>query len=179
MSKLRGPWPASPRRVISALTVVLVLTGWWFLLRPASLGGPTTLVTVTGQSMEPGMHTGDLAVVYESGRYAPGDVVAFAPDGRSGVVIHRIVDGSAEPGFRMRGDNNDFYDPWRPTADDITGELVLHVPGAGKAVMAMADPLFGGAAAAALTVFVVLAGGGRKQDDDEQAAGPSEAEVSA
>lgn len=176
MSRLHRPWPASPRRVISALTVVLVLTAWWSFLRPASLGGSTTLVTVTGQSMEPGMHTGDLAVVHKSGRYAPGDVVAFVPDGRPGVVIHRIVDGDAEAGFRMRGDNNGFYDPWHPTADDITGELVLHIPNAGTAVMALADPVLGGAVAAALTVFLVLAGGGKKEDE-EPVAEPSEAEM--
>ena len=173
----------TPRRVIGALTVVLLLAGWWTFLRPASLGGSMTLVTVSGQSMEPGMYTGDLAVVRKTGDYAPGDVVAFHvphEDGvHGGIVIHRIVDGNAESGFRMRGDNNDFYDPWRPTTEDVAGELVLHVPGAGKAVMAMADPVLGGAAAAALTVFLVLAGGGRKQDDDEPAAEPSEAEVSA
>lgn len=169
----------TPRRVVSALAVVLLLAGWWFFFRPPSLGGPTTLVTVSGHSMEPGMYTGDLAVVYKTGDYAAGEVVAFAPDGGEGIVIHRIADGNAESGFRMRGDNNDFYDPWRPTAEDIAGELVLHVPGAGKAVMAMADPVLGGAAAAALTVFLVLAGGGRKKDDDEPAAEPSEAEVSA
>ncbi|MCA1670948.1 MAG: signal peptidase I [Actinobacteria bacterium] len=140
------------------------------LLRPEALGGSTTLVTVTGSSMEPGMHTGDLAVVRKSGDYAPGDVIAFRvpkDDGQhGGVVIHRIVDGDAQTGFRMRGDNNDWFDPWRPRPDDISGELLLHAPGAGRIVATMADPLVAGAVFAALTAFVIVAGG---QRDDEKA----------
>lgn len=158
-----------PRRLIGALIVVLLLGTWWFWLRPEALGGSTTLVTVTGTSMEPGMHTGDLAVVRKTGDYAPGDVIAFRvpkDDGsRGNVVIHRIVDGSPEKGFQMRGDNNDFYDPWRPRAQDVTGELLLHVPGAGRVVMTLADPLVAGAVFAALTAFVIVSGGGDQNQE--------------
>lgn len=155
-------------RVVAVLTLVLVVGGWWVFLRPAALGGPLTLVTVTGSSMEPGMRTGDLAVVRSADGYAAGDVLAYRPrrDGGEpgGVVIHRIVDGDPVAGFRMRGDNNDFDDPWRPTAADAVGELVLHVPGAGRVVMAMADPLLAAAACASLTAFLVIAGG-RREDE--------------
>lgn len=160
-----------PRRLIGALIVVLLLGTWWFWLRPEALGGSTTLVTVTGASMEPGMVTGDLAVVRKTGDYAPGDIVAFrvpADHGeQGGVVIHRIVDGNPETGFRMRGDNNDFDDPWRPRAEDVTGELLLHVAGGGRVVMAMADPLVAGATFAALTAFMIVLGGGRQDEETE------------
>ncbi|MPZ64091.1 MAG: signal peptidase I [Pseudonocardiaceae bacterium] len=159
-----------PRRLLGTLTVVLILAGWWFWLRPEALGGPTTLVTVTGDSMEPGMVTGDLAVVRKTGDYAPGDVVAFRIPNEAEqppVVIHRIVDGDADSGYRMQGDNNDWDDPWKPRAADITGELWLHVPGGGRVVMTMADPLVAGATFAALTAFVVVLGGGRKDEDND------------
>lgn len=162
----------TPKRVTGLLAIVLVLGGWWEFLRPSVVGGSTTLVTVTGDSMEPGMHTGDLAVVRTGDDYAIGDVVAFrVPRGdgsRGGVVIHRIVDGDPVDGFRLRGDNNDFVDPWRPTADQIEGELVLHVPAAGRVIAAMKDPALAGAVFAALTVFLVLIGGDRGKSEDEQ-----------
>lgn len=177
MSTTEAPRRASAtKRVAGVLVVVLLLTGWWFLLRPAALGGPLTLVTVTGQSMEPGMHTGDLAVVREGDDHVVGDVVAFrvpaGDGGRGGVVIHRIVGGDGESGFVMRGDNNDFDDPWKPPTADVVGELALHVPGAGRAVMAMADPVAAAAVFAALTVFLVLAGGGRREKEDDEVPEP-------
>lgn len=163
-----------PRRLLGMLTVVLILAGWWFWFRPETLGGSTTLVTVSGTSMEPGMVTGDLAVVRKTGGYAAGDVIAFRTPGEDGergsVVIHRIVGGDAESGYRTRGDNNDWYDPWRPRPEDVTGELWLHVPGAGRVVTTMADPLVAGATFAALTAFVIVLGGGRKDEDTDTSA---------
>lgn len=157
-----------PRRLLGMLAVVLILAGWWFWFRPEALGGTTTLVTVSGISMEPGMYTGDLAIVRKTGDYDAGDVVAFrvpTEDGeQGGVVIHRIVGGDAESGFRMRGDNNDWHDPWRPRPEDVTGELWLHVPGGGRIVTTMADPLVAGATFAAMTTFVIVLGGGRKDE---------------
>lgn len=169
-----------PRRLLGMLTVVLILAGWWFWFRPEALGGSTTLVTVSGTSMQPGMLTGDLAIVRKTGHYARGDVVAFRvprEDGEQGaVVIHRIVDGDAGSGYRTRGDNNDWYDPWRPRPEDVTGELWLHVPGAGRVVATMADPLVAAATFAALTAFVIVLGGGRK-DEDSDTSSKSEVEA--
>ncbi len=132
-----------------------------------------TLVMVDGVSMEPGMHSGDLAIVRKTGDYATGDVIAFRiprDDGqRRPVVIHRIVDGDPGSGFRMRGDNNDWVDPWRPRVEDISGELWLHVPGGGRVVATMANPLWAGAFFAALTAFVIVAGGAREEDKDPPA----------
>lgn len=86
-------------RVLAALLVVLLVGGWWAWLRPSPLGGPLTLVTVSGTSMQPTFDSGDLAVVYERDRYEMGDVVAYRvrrPDGHpGGVVIHRIIGGDA------------------------------------------------------------------------------------
>jgi signal peptidase len=157
------------RRLFGALAVVLILAGWWFWFHPDALGGSTTLVAVSGTSMEPGMVTGDLAIVRKTGDYEVGEVIAFrvprGDRGQLGVVIHRIVGGSAETGFRTRGDNNDWYDPWRPQPEDVVGELWLHLPGAGRVVMTLADPLVAGATFAAMTAFVIVLGGGRKDDD--------------
>lgn len=173
----------APRKLLSALAVVLLLSGWWVFLRPTILGGDTTLVTVSGTSMQPGMYTGDLAIVRKTGKYAVGEVIAYHPahggEESAQVVIHRIIGGNAESGFIVRGDNNDFDDPWHPRPNQIVGELWLHVPNVGTAIAAMGDPLLAATSFAALTVFVVIVGGGRKDEEDRnEAAEPSETGVS-
>ncbi|MQA63528.1 MAG: signal peptidase I [Actinophytocola sp.] len=157
-----------PVRLLGALMVVLMVAAWWSWLRPESLGGSLTLVTVDGVSMEPGMHTGDLAIVQKTGDYAPGDVIAFRVphrDGRhSAAVIHRIIGGDSATGFQMRGDNNDWDDPWRPRDTDIVGELLWHIPGAGSVVKTLADPVVAAGFLAALTAFMIIAGDKRGPD---------------
>lgn len=159
------------RRLLGVLAVVAVLATWWTWFRPPVLGGSTTLVTVSGTSMEPGMRTGDLAVVRATGDYAVGDVVAFRipqEDGtRGSTVIHRIVAGDADTGFVLQGDNNDFRDPWQLRPADITGERMLHLPGAGRMIAELRDPVTGGALCAALTVFLVLAGGRSRSSENQ------------
>lgn len=130
-----------------ALVAVLVWFGW-----PTTLGGCTTLTIVSGHSMEPTYYTGDL-VVSRCGVPEVGDVVVYTPEGvEQGRVIHRVVGGDAADGWAIRGDNNDFYDPWRPTQDDILGIATLHVPGLGRVASILLDPW-------AWASLLVIAGG--------------------
>ncbi|WP_169166434.1 signal peptidase I [Cellulomonas taurus] len=130
-----------------ALVGVLVWFGW-----PSTLGGCTTLTIVSGHSMEPTYYTGDL-VVSRCGVPATGDVVVYTPPGVDhGRVIHRVVGGDAAHGWAIRGDNNDFYDPWRPTQEDVLGIAVLHVPGLGRVASILLDPW-------AWASLLVIAGG--------------------
>ena len=158
------------KKVVSGLAVGLFLLALWIFLWPASLGGSTTLVTVSGTSMQPGMYTGDLAVVRATDDYAVGDVVAYHPKMPNGeysaVVIHRIVGGNATSGFVMQGDNNGFEDPWQPVPEQVVGELWFDVPDAGTVVAAMCEPVMAASILAALTVFMVLIGGGSKEAAD-------------
>jgi signal peptidase I len=154
------------RRMLKQCTASLVLLalvlGWWSFLRPSVLGGPVTFIVVTGQSMEPGLRTGDLAVLYERENYAKGDVVAFraTPEGgdpgEGAFVIHRIKDGDGEKGFVMRGDNNDWDDLWTPTTDEVAGEMLFSVPNAGVAMRWMSQPVHLAAMLAALMTAMVI-----------------------
>jgi signal peptidase I len=146
------------RRLLTWLLLLTVAAGWFAFLRPSTLGGPMTLVLVSGQSMEPGMHTGDLAVVRAAPGYEVGDVVAFrVPQEQGGgpVVIHRIVDRDGDT-LVLQGDNNSWVDPWPLTEADVVGVLVLHSPGAGEAVALVARPTNAAALVAALVAFLVL-----------------------
>ena len=61
-----------------------------------------------------------------------GDVIVYQPPDMGGVrIIHRIVGGTADDGWVMQGDNNDFTDPWTPRGDEVVGVARVHVGGAG------------------------------------------------
>jgi signal peptidase I len=144
------------RRLSFALGAAL-LVGWFLVMRPQMLGGPAAYVTVIGTSMQPSLQPGDLVVTMTAATYAPGDVVAYrVPDGDLAAgpqVIHRIVGGSADEGYILRGDNTNGPDLWRPRAADIVGRQWLVLPHAGSLLMLLRSPATLGAFAAALLVF--------------------------
>ena len=66
------------RRVLGWVQIVLtlaVLGFWFFELRPQSLGGPASYALVSGKSMEPVYHTGDVVIVHRHARYHIGQIV--------------------------------------------------------------------------------------------------------
>ncbi len=128
----------SNKAIVIGLPLV-ALTLVWFVLAPLELGGTTTCVITRGVSMQPGFHTGDLAILRVSGAYQVGDIVAYR-DPQIGRVMHRIVgeDGGL---FVMKGDNNDFVDPYEPARSDIVGKLWVHLPGVGKWLQAVQQPM--------------------------------------
>lgn len=154
MARVRTPSPAARSAIATVLTVAAIVT-WCVLLRPAFLGGTTGYVLVAGTSMEPTMHTGDLAVIHRQDGYRVGDVIAFhVPRGEPGagaLVIHRIIGGSPTAGYRTQGDNRDRPDFWRPKPADVAGRTWFHVPGVGRALALLRQPLALGTLAGLLT----------------------------
>ncbi len=61
----------------SIALVVLICLFWAHFLRPESLGGRAGYVLVSGQSMEPRYHTGDLVLVHRHASYRVGQVIAY------------------------------------------------------------------------------------------------------
>lgn len=115
-----------------AFVLALVIT-WVVLFRPPVLGGgAASFVFIQGDSMEPSMSWGDLAVV-RGGSYEVGDVVAFrVPEenrDEGNYVIHRIIGGEPSKGFTTQGDHSEEPDVWRPRPDDIVGKLWFNIPG--------------------------------------------------
>lgn len=161
---LRRARGALPWAVVLAIVVV-----WTVALRPQFLGGPTAVVLVSGTSMEPSLRTGDLVLVHRRSSYRVGEVVAYrVPRGHVGagrVVIHRIVGGSAEAGFVMRGDNRGTDDQWRPKPADIVGRHWADVPTGHPILGALRSPI-GLAALAAAFAFVFVACGSSRPAGD-------------
>ncbi len=77
------------------LVVLGIALGWFLWFRPSTLGGPAHYVMVSGESMEPTLHGGDLLLVRRQGGYSPGDIVAYrVPEGEPAegrIVVHRIA----------------------------------------------------------------------------------------
>jgi signal peptidase len=128
----------------SQLLFGVLAIAWFVLLRPVALGGPASYVIVSGVSMEPRLHTGDLVIAHAEATYAVGDVVAYhIPPGYPAagtLVIHRIVGGSPDRGFVVRGDNKDTADPWRPTPANVVGREWIAFPGSGRLFLALRTP---------------------------------------
>ncbi len=166
-----------PRRLLglassAAWLVGAIVAGW--LLWPSSLGGCTTLTIVSGESMEPTYYTGDL-VVSRCGPVEVGDVIVYNPPDVGGArVIHRIVDGNADDGWVVQGDNNTFLDPWNPKGEQILGSAMLHLPHVGKFASILLSPLTWISLLVVALAIVIWPG----RDKDEDADGDEEKDKS-
>ena len=161
----------SLQRLVNALGLVLTIAAvvfWTMFLRPQSLGGPASYVLVSGKSMLPLYHTGDLVLVERQSSYHVGDVIAYrVPKGdpmAGAQVIHRIIGGEAKRGFLVQGDNRTAPDVWRPTQKDIVGAKALKIPNAVVVLQYLRSPLLLGLLAAFFVFVSVLTRG----DTEEQ-----------
>ncbi len=114
------------RRFVGALLLCVVAV--------AAIGFATdraASVVTNGVSMKPGYRAGDLVVVARAAHYRIGDVVAYREPDSQEVVLHRIVGGDARA-FDLKGDNNESIDTATPSADDLIGREVLHLPKVGR-----------------------------------------------
>jgi signal peptidase len=153
-------------RLLRSWVQVVLVIGISALLWPSSLGGRVDYVMVSGTSMQPGMHTGDLVLVRKGSTYEVGDAIAYRiPDGQVGegaVVIHRVTGGDGTEGYVTQGDNRDQPDDWHPTDADVLGTRWALVPQAGTAVARLRTPL-PLAVLAALLSFTMLTAPAKKK----------------
>ncbi len=139
--------------LLSALSLVAVVLAW-IVFAPQPLGGQASYVILNGNSMEPGMHRGDLAIVREQRTYQVGDVVTYRHP-QIGPIIHRII-GFEDGRYILQGDNNDFIDGHEPTQEEVIGELWIHVPKVGAWMTRFSSPWY----LTGLLVFAFLGMGG-------------------
>ena len=159
------PASADPRRLagqaLSLLFIAALLAGWAIYLRPQALGGNAGYVLVSGHSMLPRYHTGDLVLVERHDSYHVGQVIAYrVPQGDPAAgaqVIHRIIGGDAKHGFVVQGDNRTAPDVWRPKQEDIVGAKTLRIPNAVLVLQFLRSPVLLGLLAACFVFVRVLA----------------------
>jgi signal peptidase I len=122
----------------------------WITFAPVQFGGQAAYVIVTGNSMEPVFHRGDLVILRKASDYQIGDIATYRhPD--IGPVIHRIValEGSR---FVFKGDNNTWVDSYQPVQAELIGKFWLYVPFAGKIMGLLRTPW-------SIALLVAVAGG--------------------
>ncbi len=117
----------SPRTDLGWLSVgVIAVTMLWLV---TGMFGVQPFI-ISGPSMQPTLHAGDLVIVrdVDPAEIGVGDVIRFRKGGLP--VIHRVVDlddSGARPVFITRGDNNNQDDPPVPAAN-VDGEVVASIP---------------------------------------------------
>jgi signal peptidase I len=148
--------------LIAAQAAILAVLLWFCL--PQSLGGRAGWVLVSGTSMLPRLHTGDLVLVERQTSYHVGEVVAYrVPKGQVGagyVVIHRIIGGNCRTGWRMKGDNRTAPDRWSPTDRNVIGAKLLRIPDAWFVLRLFHMPVLLGLLAGCGAFFLIAFAGG-------------------
>lgn len=170
LSTARLPRRLHLRTVLTAVLTLVLVAGWTVFLRPQALGGPTAVVVVSGTSMQPSLHTGDLVLVHRRRSYRVGDVIAYkVPEGEvgaGGVIIHRITGGDAATGFVVRGDNRTTVDQWRPRPADVMGVRWVDLPTSDRRLTWLRTPIGFGALAAAFSFVLIASGGSQSRRGD-------------
>ncbi len=163
LERLRLPFAIAK---LAALGLVIAACLWFGL--PQSLGGRAGWVMVSGTSMLPRLHTGDLVLVEHQSSYHVGEVVAYRVPkheiGAGHVVIHRISGGNGTAGWTMKGDNRTAPDLWYPTNHDVIGAQELRIPNAWFVLRVFHMPVLL-ALFAAFGVFFWTACGDREGDE--------------
>lgn len=165
--------------MLKKLITPIFLIGFFVSLAPTQVGGRVSYVTIKGNSMEPKMHTGDLAIVRKAAHYTIGEVVAYRHP-KLGTVIHRIVKRQGDR-FITKGDNNAWLDGYPFLQSDIVGKLWLHVPKAGRLAIGLQSPRNAAMLVGMLGTWAMSTGtkeerkrrGGRRRAPSESAPSPS------
>jgi len=129
------------RRPLRSLLTATALAGvvvLWLLFAPIEIGGPAAYAVINGNSMEPGLHRGDLVVLHQTDDYQVGDIVTYRHP-TVGRVIHRIV-AVADDRFVLKGDNNTWLDSYQPSQAEVIGKFWLYAPSVGKIVEQVRQP---------------------------------------
>src|SRR5258706_2865168 len=96
-------------KVAAIALAVFVCLFWAHYLRPQAFGGSAAYVLVSGKSMLPRYHTGDLVLVEKHSSYHVGELIAYRvpkDDPMAGPhVIHRIIGGDLNHSLVMQSDN--------------------------------------------------------------------------
>jgi signal peptidase I len=139
---------------IASFWLILIVV-IWASFAPTQFGGPTSFLTISGTSMEPNFHLGDLVIVHKESDYAIGDIIAYRNLDLDNIVFHRII-GHENDRFIMKGDNNSWVDSYHPLQEDVIGKLWIYVPSAGIWVQTIRQPMNMGLMAGALAGLIAI-----------------------
>lgn len=134
-------WASVVATFVSRMYLVFLATLLVIAVLP-TLGSWSSLV-VRSDSMEPGIHRGDVVVVSpfsaDDTKVPVGRVLAFrnpvAVDGHHTVLVHRVVENNRDGTYTTKGDHNRTTDSSPVAADDFFGRGRLLVPRIGLPIL--------------------------------------------
>lgn len=133
------------RRIWTGTKLSTALVAIWFLL-PTNLGGHTRFVIVSGSSMEPTYHLKDMLIVRDTSSPKVGSPAVyrmkFGNDGKSVLIVHRIIGQDKQGQFIFKGDNRKTEDPSHISPKDVLGTPVADLGPLPTRILA-AVPLYG------------------------------------
>ena len=145
----------------------LVLATVIAFLWPVQFGGVTSFSIVSGKSMEPTYHTGDLVITKVRPAYKIGEIVVYkipgTDTGHGREVVHRLHTRLPDGTLLAQGDNNKTVDPWTINDADIVGAKWLMIPKAGLVLGFLRSPA---AAAILIGALVMWVAWPRRDEDD-------------
>jgi signal peptidase I len=141
MAGAYAPWIIRTRKILARLIFLALL---WIWVMPRTIGGLNTFTVVSGISMEPTFHTGDLIISRKADHYNVGDVVTYKiPEAKYKKfrVVHRVVGKTDDGRYEIRGDNQDHADPWSVPGENIAGSKVVMIPRGGSVLGYARNPI--------------------------------------
>ena len=135
-------------RYVSIIATVVL----WIIFAPIKLGGKASYILVSGNSMEPNFHRGDLVITQKHQEYQIGEAIAYYHPMLEGVVYHRIV-GIEQGGYLLQGDANAWLDSHIPTNDEVLGAEWIYLPGVGSVLEKARQPAW---LATIIVAFVLM-----------------------
>ena len=149
-------------RLLRSLAAAVTLITAAVLVLPGSVGGSTSYVRTYGNSMEPTLQAGDLAILRQSARYEVGDIAAYRSPELDRVVLHRVVERRDDT-LIFQGDNNEFRDRELIAPTDVLGRLALRVPSGGSVLSWLQQPPHAAGLAGTLGALPLLIAGRRRR----------------
>lgn len=126
--------------ILSGLAVIIFMTvAVLLVISSFNIPGlPLDARTVLTGSMEPTIPVGSVVFIYPQKSYSEGDVVTFKRRESSieTPITHRIVsvanDESGLTAYTTKGDGNDYQDASVVYQDEVSGQVIFHLPFLGK-----------------------------------------------
>jgi signal peptidase I len=142
-------------------------------LAPVQVGGSTAFTLISGNSMEPLLHRGNLAAIRVGTVPEVGDVALYESRELGRGVLHRVIAVEDEV-LTFQGDNNDFVDPEEVPMDAVVGTMWFHAPHVGSVMEWLRTPSHAALIAAGVAAFAIVGlFGGRQVRRERQRSKPA------
>ncbi len=148
--------------VLTLISIGLVILAW-----PLAFGGIFSWTIVSGASMEPLYHTGDLALTLKSfDGYEVGQIIVYTVKvgNQEGMVIHRIIKKQPDGSYLTKGDNKELPDQHVAKPELIRGKVVFLIPQGWRAISILRSPLAWALPFGLLVIYIFWP---RQDEDDE------------